>query len=88
MEERVSELQDTLSKCGTMWDFRLDEQYGFIDQLQIKYDLATKELQNLNEWRRKHLGNFNDLKLQITILQQNIDSLTNKVLKLEREVLF
>jgi len=71
-----------------MWDFRLDEQYGFIEQLQVKYDLATKELQNLNEWRRKHLGNFNDLKLQITILQQNIDSLTNKVLKLEREVLF
>jgi len=71
-----------------MWDFRLDEQYGFIDQLQVKYDLATKELQNLNEWRRKYLGEFNDLKLQITILQQNIDSLTNKVLKLEREVLF
>jgi len=31
--DRIEDLEDTLSKCGTMWDFRLTEQCGFILEL-------------------------------------------------------
>lgn len=81
---------------------RIEKFEGKTQNYKIRMDIRKKELSELKEkaeWNGKQIVHAFDsliekyemifeLKSQIVILQQNIDSLTNKVLKLEREVLF
>ena len=68
-KERISNLEDNLQKCGVKWDFRLDEQHGFIAELKRKlnnhitriHHLNTVIVEEINELKEKVGGkDFND----------------------------
>jgi len=52
-QREIAELGDKLQKCGVKWDFRLDEQWGFITELKkgkAEFIISlTKEMEELKE---------------------------------------
>ena len=61
-KERISNLEDNLQKCGVKWDFRLDEQHGFIDELKERFENHKHLLDGtmIPQFFKEDLRDFND----------------------------
>lgn len=48
LKEQIAELGDKLQKCGVKWDFRLDEQWGFITEFKEEMKIFKGAVINYN----------------------------------------
>jgi len=80
IERRYETKRDTIFKVGDCQRKIDEEQNKEISELKTKHGLITKELQNLNVWRRKHLLDNNNIK---SVLKDKVAKAFDLILKRE-----
>lgn len=59
LAKEISELKDSLQKCGVKWDFRLDELGGFITELEQKIESIGRNNDDLIKYKEPEEPNEN-----------------------------
>lgn len=96
LEQRIDDLEDKLSKCGVVWDYRLDEQYAeirenLIPRMEIEFNshkALRQEISELKEVLRKsikEIGNYLDTnRFEYLLSQLGGDSKSSKKMHTQR----